>query len=157
MMESLHSFYLDGFDSMGSTLPTELGLLTNLNLLDLTGSSFGGRIPDEFFHLRSLDTLYLSDNQFSGTIGSGLGLLTLLIKLKMSNNNFTGNVPSEISRLTSLEALEINGNPYLTGSMPEEYCEVRSIRAEIVADCLPKADTGIPILSCPSSCCTTCL
>jgi hypothetical protein len=41
-------------------------------------------------------------------------------------NQFTGTIPSEFGALTNLVVLALEGNPHLSGQMPEEVCQLAS-------------------------------
>ena len=47
-------------------MPTEIGNLTNLNILNLHHNQFSGELPTEIGNLTNLTTLDLRFNQFSG-------------------------------------------------------------------------------------------
>ena len=63
---------------MKGTIPSELGKLTNLKVLNLSDNELSGTIPPELGKLTNLEELYLWDNGLSGTIPSELGKLTNL-------------------------------------------------------------------------------
>jgi len=105
-----------------STVPTELGLLTNLrsvelgNNLNLNGDVWG-MIPN-WPKLEVVDTSY---SNISGTLPTQVGLLTNLRMLVASYSAFYGNFPAEISQCTQLRHL-LCGVPTtlggFTGSFP---------------------------------------
>ena len=66
--------YLSGNDLTG-TLPTELGLMQELDLLDVGQNFLTGQIPAEIVAMSSLKILWLSSNQLTGTISTEFGLL----------------------------------------------------------------------------------
>ena len=47
-----------------------IGLLKDLNFLDMEGNSLEGRILEEFFNLSDLTSIYLVDNQRMGSVNS---------------------------------------------------------------------------------------
>ena len=55
-----------------NTLPSELGNLTNLQALLLSGSTIGGTIPLELGNLSKLTTLALVQTSLSGSIADGI-------------------------------------------------------------------------------------
>ncbi|KAF3795270.1 Somatic embryogenesis receptor kinase 1 [Nymphaea thermarum] len=77
----------------GSLVP-DLGLLPNLQYLELYSNNLSGPIPNELGNLSSLVSLDLYLNKFGGPIPSTLGKLTKLRFLDLSNNNLSGEVPS---------------------------------------------------------------
>ena len=65
---------LAGLNLLG-TLPSELGLLTGLSVLDVSTNSLFGTIPSSLGQLRRLQTVDLSGNNLSGSISSSLWTL----------------------------------------------------------------------------------
>mmetsp|Transcript_8278 Transcript_8278/g.14178 ORF Transcript_8278/g.14178 Transcript_8278/m.14178 type:complete len:91 (+) Transcript_8278:546-818(+) len=50
------------------TVPTEIGLLTNLHELRLSNNYLSGTIPSEIGHMSELRYLYMGYNYLSGTV-----------------------------------------------------------------------------------------
>ena len=100
--------------SLGLTghLPTVLGFLEYLQVLDLRNNSMSGPLPTSLGHLLSLEYLDVSMNDFSGTLPTSLGKLTRLESLLLADNEFTGAVSSRLCglSLTSLELYDGSGN-----------------------------------------------
>ncbi|KAI2505057.1 hypothetical protein MHU86_9413 [Fragilaria crotonensis] len=92
----------NGVNTTGSTIPSEIGLLTQLTYLDVEGNSLSSTIPSEIGLLTQLRKLDISRNALSSTIPSEIGLLTLLTELDFTNNELTGAIPSSLCSLTSL-------------------------------------------------------
>eukprot|EP00797_Seminavis_robusta_P029367 Sro590_g171920.1 LRR receptor-like serine threonine-protein kinase (408) ;mRNA; r:43589-45093 len=144
---------------IAGTLPSEIGLATQLLEFDASYSNMEGRIPEELYaKLTDLVAFMGNDCNFSGTISSSLGRLTGLQWLGLANNNFDGTIPNEIESLTDLRRLEVNGNQF-TGTVPVSVCKNLAYftgDVAVVADCLPNPGTGVPTIECGDDCCTSC-
>ena len=87
-------------------LPSELGNLTNLEVLDLRG-----------------DPSWLEPDSISGEIPPELGNLTNLRILRLNHNNFSGEIPTELADLPALEELRLGNNNFI-GCLSEELLAV---------------------------------
>lgn len=113
---------------MTGTIPTEIGLLTELASVSMTNSTLSGPIPSQMGNLLGLRRLWLY------------------------NNELTGTVPASLDKLTDLEVLELHGND-LGGAMPQGICfnigesdyELKSL----TTDCKNE-------VTCSKDCCTQC-
>jgi Leucine-rich repeat (LRR) protein/ribosomal protein L35AE/L33A len=101
------------------TIPTELGSLSNLTELSLSSNELTGTIPTELGNLNNLTSLYLHSNQLTGTIPTELGNLSNLTFLSLSDNDLTGTIPTELGNLSNLTSLSLLNND-LTGTIPTE-------------------------------------
>ncbi|UZR92593.1 gliding motility-associated C-terminal domain-containing protein [Chondrinema litorale] len=117
----LNNFGIEG------KIPVNIGCLTNLQTLNLSGNSFNGSIPTEIGNLTNLYTLNLSDNQLSGSIPEEIFTkLTSLTSLNLSNNHkddesgLSGSIPSVEYKTLFLSELNLNTNK-ITGSIPASF------------------------------------
>src|SRR6185369_3887794 len=94
-------------DNQLTSLPQEIGELTDLSGLDLSGNQLTG-VPPEFIKLRSLAGFNFSSNQLR-TIPSEITYLTDLTRLNLSHNQLSS-VPPEIANLTKLTTLDLSHN-----------------------------------------------
>jgi len=93
----LFEFWVDENPSLTGTLPTEIGVLTNLASLSLLSNALTGPIPSELGQLsNSMIQMFLYDNAFTGMIPSELGNLSLMSTLQLEGNDLTGTMPDEI-------------------------------------------------------------
>ena len=69
-----------GSNDLTGTIGTDIGLLTNLQALDASGSHLDGTIPSELGHLGQLRILNMGYNLFANNIPTELGKLNLLSK-----------------------------------------------------------------------------
>lgn len=83
-------------DRLSGTIPSDIGLLTNLVSLSLSDSSLTGTIPQELGNLTDLQRLWLSGNGLEGQIPSSLNNLSLLEVAEFHNNYFSGAMPSGV-------------------------------------------------------------
>ena len=159
-MESLLRLGLCGCKSITGNLPSELGLLSRIEVMLVPGiqiylshAGLTGTIPQELFS-DGLRALTLDGNQLSGTISPLVGMSTNLLELSLADNNLSGTLPEEISMLFKLFELDISGNPLLTGSIPDQLCW-SSQYFKLVADCASGTEQ-LPNLCCPAGCCSIC-
>ena len=98
-------------------IPAELGNLSNLTDLNLSGNRLTGKIPPELGNLSNLRDLYLHDNDLSGKIPPELGSLSNLTELALSYNDLSGEIPPELGSLSKLTELALSYND-LGGCVP---------------------------------------
>jgi Leucine-rich repeat (LRR) protein len=123
--ESVDELVLPSNSLLGQ-LPWELGLLTNLEIINLGRNSLMSSIPNELGLLLSLNSLLINFNELNGTIPTELGHLLSLERLDISGNQLTGTIPSELGHLRSLEYLNVESN-HLVGTIPTELGELLSL------------------------------
>ena len=89
-----------------STIPTGIGMMTNLQELDLESNLFEGSIPTELYSLSKLHTLILHDNLLSGSISPLISQMTSLRILDLDSNAISGELPAQIGFLSQLSQLQ---------------------------------------------------
>jgi len=89
-------------NGLSGMIPKEIGLLTNMTLLDLSDNFIGGPIPKEMASLRKLQSLKLRHNELSGVIPTFLGDLLDLEILDLGFNFLNGSLPSALEASDSL-------------------------------------------------------
>ena len=90
--------------------------------LDLRRNRLSGSIPPELGNLTNLTGLNLSGNDLN-SIPSELGNLTNLTRLDLRDNGLRGEIPSELENLTNLTAVYLSGNE-LRGCVPKAWRNV---------------------------------
>ena len=115
------------------TIPSELGILSNLTTLSLWGNQLTGGIPKELGGLSNLRHLWLADNQLTGEIPPELGGLSNLTGLFLHGNQLTGEIPPELGGLSNLQQLYLFGNQ-LTGEIPPELGGLSNLTWLFLAD-----------------------
>ncbi|CAB9523150.1 LRR receptor-like serine threonine-protein kinase [Seminavis robusta] len=122
LLKSLKSIVL-GKNEISGSLPSTLGLLTDLVWLDISpNAGLNGTIPTQLGLLTNVLELYLGTSQLSGTVPTELGLLTNLeYDLDLSENPLTGSLPSELGALSKVKILDFRRCGTLTGTIPTEF------------------------------------
>lgn len=109
------------------TIPTEIGLATNLKYITLDESKLTGAIPSEMGLLSNMASLFLNHNKLTGVVPSELGNLEGITRLVLSENELTGSLPTELGSLSNLRWLHVEGNtPGLV--IPTEVCSNRGVQ-----------------------------
>lgn len=71
------------------------------------GNKLTGEIPSELGLLTSLEELELGHNNINGNIPTELGSISRLQLIQLDNNNLPGSIPTEFGFLSSLEVIVI--------------------------------------------------
>jgi hypothetical protein len=131
-------------------IPSEIGLLTNLKILDLSRNRLRSlppelgfctqlvilglaqvqvdSVPSSIWSMTKLEKLDLSQNSLKATtIPTKIGTLTSLRELFISRSHLRGKIPSELGNLTMLKNLELYGN-VLTGSLPSTLSNLTDLK-----------------------------
>ena len=150
-------------------IPTQIGDLTGLKVLDLSGNQLTGSIPTQIGKLTALTELKLSGNQLgSGPPTAGeargvftdiptqIGYLTKLTTLDLSHNRLWGHIPTQLGNLLELTTLDLSGaalNPRentLTGKIPTQLGKLTKLKVlnlrgnRLGGDFTADAGYGIP-------------
>ena len=106
----------------GIPLPNSMSRFTNLEHIRFQEAHLNGTIPTTLGLLTKLTLLDLWVNDLTGPVPSELGLLTKLSYLDIGTNDLEGSLPTELWSLTKLDKLFMDTN-MLTGTVPESYCD----------------------------------
>ncbi|KAL6321679.1 hypothetical protein AAG906_031187 [Vitis piasezkii] len=86
--------------------------------IDFSSNNFKGQIPTSIGNLKGLHLLNLGDNNLTGHIPSSLGNLPQLESLDLSQNQLSGEIPLQLTRITFLAFFNVSHN-HLTGPIPQ--------------------------------------
>ena len=102
-----------------SNLPSSIGKLQHLVVLQLKHNRIHGPIPDTIAGCTSLKVLSLSSNKLSGELPrDAMAQLTKLEKLAVGDNRLTGTIPDELRQLVALRTLQLRLNQF-EGGIPD--------------------------------------
>ncbi|KAK1284464.1 hypothetical protein QJS10_CPB21g00347 [Acorus calamus] len=140
---------LEGNALQGS-IPSSLGKMTSLQVLDLSYNRLSGEIPQALTSNTPLVLLILSDNILEGDMLPKFSNMPHLIALDLHNNSFTGVlsrslldspslkfldvrqnfiegvIPSWLGDLPNLASLHLAGNSF-KGSVPTQLCQLQNL------------------------------
>uniref|UniRef100_A0A453QFY9 non-specific serine/threonine protein kinase n=1 Tax=Aegilops tauschii subsp. strangulata TaxID=200361 RepID=A0A453QFY9_AEGTS len=109
---------------MFGTIPTEIGMLWNLQRLFLQRNNFSGSIPRSLGNLSKLEKTDLSKNQLSSIIPARLFGLGKLIELNLSYNFLVGALPADVSGLIQIYQMDLSSNSFVA-SIPESMGQLK--------------------------------
>jgi hypothetical protein len=102
---------LDLVGTFNGEIPSNIGDLTQLTSLRLSGRLLSGKIPDSLYKLSNLSVLDLGRNLLSGGLSGAIGSLSSSIdSISLMDNHLTGSVPEEIGQLSGLRHFNIDDN-----------------------------------------------
>lgn len=102
--------------NISGPLPSSIGNLNNLTILDLGKNNFTGLIPESIGNFTELTELNLHSNHFEGDLPTNLYSLSLLEYLDLSENRLHGIIPDDFYNLTKLMYLDLSINRF-TGNI----------------------------------------
>jgi Leucine-rich repeat (LRR) protein len=111
-----------GFNGLMGSIPGEIGLLTGLRRLDISGGvgpGIGGALPTTMASLVALETFVATDNAITGSLFNDIGALSNLRILNLKNNDMSGLIPSTVGDLVNLSFMDISFNSF-SGPVPTE-------------------------------------
>ncbi|CAB9525303.1 LRR receptor-like serine threonine-protein kinase [Seminavis robusta] len=127
LLTELRSLALDELN-LTSTIPEELSGLSNLEYLSMLGCGLFGSIPEALGSLSKLGVIHFFYNSLTGTIPSSLFSLTNSMQvITLVGNQLTGPITTELGLLTTLVGLGFEANLF-TGTIPTELGRLTGLR-----------------------------
>lgn len=122
-LPSLTRLYLDA-NILTGTLENNIAWLQKLEKLSLANNvQIGGAIPTDLGQMPNLKVLDLTNCRFEGTIPPELAGATLLEEVYLNRNYLQGAVPTEFSALENLQVLRLDSNVNIQ-SVPTAVCQI---------------------------------
>lgn len=135
--------------SNGGSLPNEISLFTNLEILVISGTHINIGLPSGLCKLSKLTKFEFSQSELT-TIGPAcLGSLPALEEVRM-NSNFkaTGGLPVWPTSLRSLKVLDLSFNAH-SGNIPVQYGKLGNVQLFLagnkLANHIPAGLSGKPV------------
>ncbi|CAG7903415.1 unnamed protein product [Brassica rapa] len=108
-------------NELSGNIPSELGSLLELQVLNVSHNNLSGLIPESFSGLKNVESLDLSFNKLQGLIPQGLTKLSGLAVFNVSFNHLSGVIPQG-SQFNTFDTLSFVGNPLLCGKPTNRSC-----------------------------------
>jgi len=99
-------------NKLSGPLPSELGLMTRLQVLGMAQNLINGNIPEEIGNMSELVIISFENNFLEGNIPASLGNLNKLSTFAVSQNTMDGPIPDSFSGLTALVGLGLDDNNF---------------------------------------------
>ncbi|KAJ9709823.1 hypothetical protein PVL29_001341 [Vitis rotundifolia] len=103
---------------LNGSIPSSVSKLKDLWIIDLSNNHLSGKIPKGWNDLQRLDTIDLSKNKLSGGIPSSMCSISLLSLLTLGDNNLSGELSPSLQNCTRLYFLDL-GNNRFSGEIPK--------------------------------------
>ncbi|GAB2220649.1 hypothetical protein Droror1_Dr00008312 [Drosera rotundifolia] len=123
---SLNSLEFRSNPALVGPIPTNFGILMNLQSLILQDNGLNGQIPLTLGNLGNLKRLVISGNKVTGQVPYSLGNPDQLLIMDLSRNQLSGSLPSTFGRLVSLLKLDLSNNTIM-GPIPYETSFMKSL------------------------------
>ncbi|KAF2320049.1 hypothetical protein GH714_022533 [Hevea brasiliensis] len=113
-------------NSLSGPIPPEIGNCFHLTFLDMSQNNLSGSVPPEISNIHILNYLNLSRNHLNQTIPKSIGSMKSLTVADFSFNDFSGKVP-ESGQFSLFNASSFAGNPQLCGPLLNNPCNFTTI------------------------------
>ncbi|PQQ09824.1 putative LRR receptor-like serine/threonine-protein kinase [Prunus yedoensis var. nudiflora] len=113
--------------NLSGSLAPELGQLSHLLILLLSGNKLSGSLPDELGYLSKLDRLQVDQNYMSGPIPKSFVNLVNVKHLLFDSNNLSGYLPPEFSNLPNLRIIQFDNNNFRGTEIPASYGNISKL------------------------------
>ena len=135
---------------LNGSIPSSISKLKDLNEIDLSNNHLSGKMPKNWNDLHHLDTIDLSKNKLSGGIPSSMCSISLF-NLILGDNNLSGKLSQSLQNCTELHSLDL-GNNRFSGEIPKWIGEKMSslrqlcLRGNMLTGDIPEQLCGLSYL-----------
>ncbi|KAF7828685.1 putative LRR receptor-like serine/threonine-protein kinase [Senna tora] len=128
------------------SIPSDLGLIEHLQILDLSNNSLNGSLPSSLFQASELRMLNLSNNLIVGEVPDAIVQLRNLQFLNLSDNALAGKVPTNLANMQNLTVASLNNN-YFSGALPSGFqtLQVLDLSSNLFNGSLPPDFGGVSL------------
>lgn len=113
---------------VGGEMPTWIGKLPALKIINLTNCNFEGVFPESCYNLTNLERLQLSNNHnLKGVLSAQVANWSKLHTLSLVSCGFYGNIPEELNNLTNLRLLDLRNNNF-EGSIINSFSQLKALK-----------------------------
>ncbi|KAF3659392.1 putative LRR receptor-like serine/threonine-protein kinase EFR-like [Capsicum annuum] len=137
-LSSLFDLRLSGNNLVGS-IPTTFGNLRNLQCFNLSNNKLTGFIGDQICKLQNLGDNYFGLNKLSGSLPNCLGNITSLREIHLNSNKLSSSIPPNIGNLVVFDLSSNNR----VGSLPPEIGNLKA--ATLIDLSFNRFSNGIPM------------
>jgi Leucine-rich repeat (LRR) protein len=116
------------FSSFGvnGPLSMDLGLLSNLEHVDLSSNLCSGTLPTSLDRWTNLTFFDISSSLLVGALPSAIGLWTKLRHFNMNGNSLTGSLPDFLEQWSNVEIIDVRSNA-MSGPLPDSIGQWTSL------------------------------
>lgn len=134
------------YNKLTGEIPSEVGRLANLALLNVSNNLLFGAIPEALGSCATLLFLRMERNKLQGQIPQSFGKLLSIQQINLARNSLSGPVPEFFGDLTFLDKLDLSYNNF-EGPIPSGGCFRDS--SMVVLDGNKMLCARIPMLALP--------
>ncbi|KAI9112744.1 hypothetical protein K1719_016247 [Acacia pycnantha] len=118
--------FMSGLDfsdnQLAGEIPSQIGYLITIHMLNLSNNHLKGPIPKTFSNLKQIESLDLSHNKLTGHIPTQLTQLYFLSVFSVAYNNLSGMTPDMKSQFSTFGSSSYEGNHFLCGLPLPQNC-----------------------------------